>query len=117
MPKDTWKTSSSQYRNAIRRGVRVEQQAHKPPQLHTGTKKRRRKRKKRRRDTDLVELKLMHHVVKIVVADNELGRDTEEYSLLATLGACMGCWPRVRRTKVAEVKSRYQQMLAKLEAS
>jgi hypothetical protein len=75
----------------------------------------RRKRWTGRVEIDLVELQRMHHVVGQVVKLNALGPGSTAYSLLASLGSCLGHWPRVRRATVADVRKRYQVLLAELD--
>jgi len=72
------------------------------------------KRKPRRfpRETiKLEELLTMHEAVKNLVKRKRLGPGTEGYSLLASLGSCIGLHPCVKAKTVARLRNRYRSLL------
>ena len=76
-------------------------------------KRRRKKRRGHGRPTcDRDELVLMHGDVlarwRIKGAQD---CSSATYSLLGALSACMGNWPRVKRTKVEELRQRYNSLM------
>lgn len=60
------------------------------------------------------ELKGMHDAVKEVRRAGNHRPGDEAYNLLASLGCCLGNWPRVTARKVEELRRRVDGLLAGL---
>lgn len=97
-----------------------------PERSRGGTGKRKRKTalrgktvaRRRRKSRRLVvvtisweRLRRMHDEVKALCHRKGAGPGTEEHSLLASLGACLGNWPRLKESKTEELKERYGKLL------
>jgi len=58
------------------------------------------------------EIKRMHASVLAICRSGRYGPGTEAYSLLCSLGAALGRYPRIRRAKAEEMTNRWIALLA-----
>ena len=63
------------------------------------------------------DLATLHTKVKAYCQEHGQGPGTEGFSLMACLGACLGNWPRVKRTTFTKCKKRLIRLLGQSESA